>query len=212
MSRCTCRSRPARSRRLGYALDRARQGGRAHLPPKFVKKVMSFGHKSQAFENCVAAVSKSFALYAAAPAAFASRASFFALASSSSTSSISTSSCGGSAAGFGGGDWGLGGGDDGDASACARMSSGTLSPEKPCMSTPMSAPSTWIMRGSEPSRLDARPGFVCIICSFATNAGSSSSFAVFGFVFSLPIRFGSENILSKPVGSSLRWWASERDG
>ncbi|KZT74498.1 hypothetical protein DAEQUDRAFT_195672 [Daedalea quercina L-15889] len=163
---------------------------------------------SHAFWKCATASSSLFALYASAPSFFSASASFrtFVSSSSSSGSAISTSSSFGrsgalldDAAGSGGGDAGLGR----SGSTLLRPGGSSSEPSsraKPCMSMPMSAPRTSIMRGSLRA-FCARAGFAWIAWSCCTKAGSARCFAVRGFVASLPSRLGSPNSLPSPNAS-----------
>ena len=153
-----------------------------HPPPRFVRNVTSLGHVSHALLKCVMATAKSRFLYASAPSFFSASAVDFAAASSPSSSSASASSASAiltssgsgaleeDAAGVvgGGADLAGGGGEVGGEEADAadvgtpgRTSSEPSGRLKPCMSRPMRAPRTSIMRGSLLSRLCPSCGFCC---------------------------------------------------
>ncbi|TBU61306.1 hypothetical protein BD310DRAFT_218469 [Dichomitus squalens] len=156
---------------------------------RLVRNVMSFGQISQAFWKCVIAPSKLRVLYASAPSFFSSSACF--LVAASSSSSISTSSSFAGSGAFDEEAAGCGGGEVGGLWAPGRdtpggSSSEPSSREKPCMSMPISAPRTSIMRGSDCRAVSASFGFCWNSCSFWTNAGSARCFAVRGLAASLP--------------------------
>ena len=185
-SRLTCHSRLAQNTPLYSTAQHMRAPARTRNaatntpPPRFVRNVMSLGHVSHAFPKCVIAVAKSRFLYASAPSFFSASAAFFAAASSASIASSSASASAiltsdGSSRALD---------DDGGGGACVvdadgegevggeeaeGIPGGTSSEPscrlKPCMSMPMSAPRTSIMRGSPLSRLCASCGFCCISLS-----------------------------------------------